>query len=188
MPHVTVTPEAFSLVEFDAGHIRELVEEVAGRIGLHAGIDIHLEVDEATPFGQTSTIITGDRVEIAVEGGAFEDPKHLRRFSEDGARMVLGRLLFRVLDRVDPGFGAPPPDPELTLEQHAAWDAYSVGRYARLAGIDGGQCRRRYAFRLRHGFTDLADRAFEQLWYGSGLTWAELESIGEAARGARGAA
>jgi hypothetical protein len=194
MARVTVAPEAFSLVQFDAGRIRELVEEIARSVGLPGDLEIHLEVDEATPFGQTSTVIlagtpgprgiTGARVEIAVEGGAFEDPKHIRRLSEVGTRQVLGRLLFRVLDRLDPRFGSPPPDSELTLEQHAAWDAYAVGRYARLAGVDGGQARRRYAFRLRHGFTDVADRAFERLWFGSDLTWGELEALGEAARAA----
>ncbi len=227
MPRVTVAPEVFSFVAFDADRIRELVEEVAAKVGLPADLDLHVEVDEATPFGRSSTVITGDsprppgisgdtpapprisgdtpapprisgdtpappggghRVEISVEGGAFEDPQNLRRLSEPGTRQVLGRLLFRVFDRLDPSFGLPPPDPELTLEQHATWDTYAVGRYARLAGIDGGQARRRYAFRLRHGFTDVADRAFEQLWYGSGLTWADLESIGEATRMARGAA
>jgi hypothetical protein len=184
-PQVSVRPEVFSLVQFDAGRIRELVGEVARQLDLPADVDIHLQVDEATPFGQTSTVVRGRRVEIAVESGAFEDPKHLRHLSEGGTRLVLGRLLFRVLDRLDAGFGSPPPDPELTLEQHAAWDVYSVGRYARRAGIDGGQARRRYAFRLRHGFTDVADRAFERLWYGSGLTWADLDAIGEVTRAAR---
>jgi hypothetical protein len=217
MPRVTVAPEVFSFVAFDAGRIRELVEEVAAKVRLPADLDLHVEVDEATPFGRSSTVIAGDtpgppgisgdapappgisgdapappgggrRVEISVEGGAFEDPQNLRRLSEPGTRQVLGRLLFRILDRLDPSFGSPPPDPELTLEQHATWDTYAVGRYARLAGIDGGQARRRYAFRLRHGFTDVADRAFEQLWYGSGLSWADLESIGQATRMAGGAA
>jgi hypothetical protein len=187
VPQISVRPEVFSLVQFDAGRIRELVGEVARQVDLPADVDIHVEVDEATPFGQTSTAIRGRRVEIAVEGGAFEDPKHLRHLSESGTRLVLGRLLFRVLDRLDSRFGSPPPDPELTLEQHAAWDVYSVGRYARRAGIDGGQARRRYAFRLRHGFTDVADEAFERLWYASGLTWADLEHIGEVTRAARGA-
>ena len=172
-------------MQFDAGRIRELVDEVARQVELPTDVDIHIEVDEATPFGQTSTTIHGRRVEIAVEGGAFEDPKHLRHLSEGGTRLVLGRLLFRVLDRLDPRFGSPPPDPELTLEQHATWDVYSVGRYARRAGVDGGQARRRYAFRLRHGFTDVADVAFERLWNGSGLTWADLEAISEVTRPAR---
>ena len=52
-----------------------------------------------------------------------------------------------------------------------------MGRYARLAGVDGGLARRRYAFRLRHGFSDAADRAFDRLWTASDLTWADILAI-----------
>lgn len=173
---VTVRPEAFAMVEFDPARIRELALEVASGVGLPDDVEVHVEVDEATPFGQTWTSISGRRVELVVEGGAFEDPKRIRQLSEDGTRQVLGRLLFRAADRLDPAFGDPPDDADLTLAQHAAWDAYAVGRYARLAGIDGGQARRRYAFRLRHGFSDASDRAFDILWFGSGLTWADVEA------------
>ena len=37
-----------------------------------------------------------------------------------------------------------------------------------------------YAFRNRHGFTDDADGAFEQLWHGDGLTWADIDRLSEA--------
>jgi hypothetical protein len=175
--HVTVSPEAFRFVNFDAEHIRQTADQVARGIGLPDDLELHLDIDEETPFGQTSTVIAGRRVEIKVDGGAFEDPKQLRQLSEASARQVLGRLLYRIADRLDPDFGSPPPDEELTLAQHAAWDAYSVGRYARLAGVDGGQARRRYAFRIRHGFSDAADRAFDRLWDASGLAWADLQAI-----------
>ncbi|MNC96427.1 hypothetical protein D3C83_137930 [compost metagenome] len=69
------------------------------------------------------------------------------------------------------------PDAGLTAAEHTAWDAYAVGRYARRAGIDGGRGRRRYAFRIRHGFSDAADRAFDQLWTASDLTWADIDRI-----------
>ena len=91
---------------------------------------------------------------------------------------MLGRLLFRAADRLDPAFGDPPPDPELTHAEHTAWDAYAVGRYARLADVDGGQDRRRYAFRLRHGFTDAADRGLRPALVGADLTWADITAIG----------
>jgi hypothetical protein len=82
-----------------------------------------------------------------------------------------------VADRLNPAFGDPPPDSDLTPAEHTAWDAYAVGRYARLAGIDGGRGRRRYAFRIRLGFSDAADRAFDQLWTASGLTWTDIQTI-----------
>lgn len=183
---VTVRPESFSMVVFDAGRICELATEVAEEVGLPDDVELRLEIDEGSPFGNTRTAISGHRVELVVEGGAFEDRQRFRHLSESVTRLVLGRLLYRVLDRLDPTFGSPPPDDELTLAQHSAWDAYAVGRYARLAGTDGGQSRRRYAFRLRHGFTDASDRAFDHLWHGSGLTWADLEAAGVEARRAAG--
>ena len=113
---------------------------------------------------------------ITVEGGAFEDTQRFRQFSEENARLVLGRLLFRAADRLDPAFGDPPPDPQLTHAEHTAWDAYAMGRYSRRAEVDGGRDRRRYAFRLRLGFNDAADRAFDRLWAASDLTWADIRA------------
>ncbi len=187
MRAISVRPDVFAVVDFQADHIARLVAEVADGVGLPADLALVVDVDEGSPFGGTSVAIDGNTggpnvppditVTISAESGAFEDPRAIRQLSEEGTRLVLGRLLFRVRDRLDPAFGRPPPDPELTLAQHAAWDAYAVGRYARLAGIDGGRDRRRYAFRLRHGFSDAVDRAFDRLWDGQGLTWADLEQI-----------
>ena len=174
---VTVDPPAFSLVHFDARRIAALSGEVGELIGLPADVTVGIEVDEKSPFGKAWGGVEGRSVTLTVEGGAFEDPQRLRQFSEAGARLVLARLLYRVVDRLDPTFGDPPADPDLTKAEHAAWDAYSLGRYARRAGVDAGQGKRRYAFRIRHGFSDAADRAFDQLWLGSGLTWADIQRI-----------
>ena len=97
-----------------------------------------------------------------------------------GASQSLGRVLLRVRDRLNDGFGDAPPDEDLTLAQVAAWETYSVGRLERL-GIDVNQQRWRYNFRNRHGFTDEADQAFNRLWASDGLTWDELEAISAAA-------
>ena len=174
---VTVDPSAFSIVHYDAGRIAAVVSEVAVLAGVPDDVPIDVVVDEQNPFGKTTTAVEGRSVTIRVEGGAFEDPQRLRHFSEPNARIVLGRLLFRIADRLNPSFGDPPPDADLTPAEHTAWDAYSVGRYARCAGIDGGRGRRRYAFRIRHGFTDAADRAFDRLWTASDLTWADIQAI-----------
>lgn len=175
--NVTVDPPAFSIVHYDPERIAAVVTEVAGLVGVPDDVGIEVAVDEQNPFGKTSSVVDGRTVTILVEGGAFEDPQRLRQFSEANARLVLGRLLFRIADRLNPAFGDPPPDAELTPAEHAAWDAYSVGRYARAAGVDGGRGRRRYAFRIRHGFSDAADRAFDRLWTASGLTWPDLQEI-----------
>lgn len=160
-----------------------MVKEVASLVGLPDDLRITVTVDERSPFGKATTLVERRSAALAVEGGAFEDPQRLRRFSEDNSRLVLGRLLFRVADRLDDRFGAPPADEALTPAEHAAWDAYAVGRYARRAGVDGGRERRRYAFRIRHGFSDASDRCFDQLWTGSGLTWAGIRDICAGSRG-----
>jgi hypothetical protein len=175
--NVTVDPPVFSIVDYDPGRIAALAAEVAAMAGLPEDVQIEVAVDEETPFGKTSTVVDGRSVRMAIEGGAFEDPQRLRQFSEANTRLVLGRLLFRAADRLSPAFGDPPPDPDLTPAEHAAWDAYAVGRYTRRAGVDGGLGRRRYAFRIRHGFSDAADRAFDELWSASDLTWADIRSI-----------
>lgn len=175
--NVTVDPPAFSFVDYDSDRIACVAAELAALAGVPDNIRIQVVVDEASPFGKTSTVVDGQSVTIAVEGGAFEDMHRFRQFSEENARLVLGRLLFRVADRLDPRFGDPPPDPELTHAEHSAWDSYAVGRYSRQAGVDGGVARRRYAFRLRHGFSDAADRAFDRLWAASDLTWADILTI-----------
>jgi hypothetical protein len=174
---VTVDPPVFSFVDYDSDRIATVAAELAALVGVPDDISLRVVVDEESPFGKTATVVDGRSVTITVEGGAFEDTQRLRRFSEENARLVLGRLLFRVADRVDPGFGDPPPDPELTHAEHTAWAADAVGRYSRTAGIDGGLRRRRYAFRLRHGFSDAADRAFDQLWGATDLTWADIRAI-----------
>jgi hypothetical protein len=173
----TVTPQEFKLVSYDAAEIASIVDELCSAIGLGPDADITIEVDESTPLGRAS-VTSFDPVVIAVESGALEDPKRPRNLSRTGSADVLGRLLFRVRDRSDPGFGDPPADAELTLPQSVAWDAYCIGRLVRLGfkHYDNRQ-RRLYHFRNRHGFSDLADTAFEELWNAEGLTWADVDRI-----------
>jgi hypothetical protein len=171
--NVTVDPPAFSIVHYDPGRIAAVVTEVAALAGLLPDdVRIDVAVDEQNPFGKTTTVVDGRSVTILVEGGAFEDPQRLRQFSEANSRRLFG-----VSDRLNRAFGVPPPDSDLTRAEHTAWDAYAVGRYARRTGVDGGRGRRRYAFRIRHGFTDAADRAFDRLWSASDLTWSDLQDI-----------
>ena len=51
-----------------------------------------------------------------------------------------------------------------------------MGRVER-AGYFAHPDRRRYQFRLRHGFTDVADQAFDRLWAADALTWADIEAV-----------
>ena len=173
----TVEPSTFTMVDFDAARIAALTEELARKVGIEEGADITVEVDESTPLGRTQ-LVSVDPVHIRTESGAFEDPKKVRRFSEDAATDVLGRYLLRAADRRRPDFADAPPDEDLTVPQRTAWDVYAVGRLARM-GYAVRRQRWLYAFRNRHGFTDDADDAFEQLWGGEGLGWAEIDRLSE---------
>jgi hypothetical protein len=173
---VTVTPQTFSFVAYDAALIQRVAEDLVASIGL-TDRDLSIEVDETTPLARMRVEI-GDPIEIRAESGAFEDTKRPRQQSEVATATSLGRVLLRVRDRLSGGFGEAPPDDQLSLAQVAAWETYSVGRLARL-GIEVNEQRWRYNFRNRHGFTDEVDKAFDRLWSSDGLTWGELEGITE---------
>jgi len=179
---VTVSPETFTLVKYDAGEIASIVSELVAAVGLPTDLDVRLDVDESTPLGR-AVVDSLDPLVISVESGALEDPKRPRQLSRTRSADVLGRLLFRVKDRRDPAFGEPPPDSEVPLPQSVAWDAYCIGRLVRLGytHYDNRQ-RRLYHFRNRHGFSDAADEAFERLWTADGLTWADIVALSDGVR------
>jgi len=169
---VTVTPQEFKYVAYDAALIQRVTEELLDSLALDR--DVAIEVDETTPLARTRVEI-GDTIAIRAESGAFEDTKRPRQQSENATATSLGRVLLRVKDRLVGGFGEAPADEDLTLAQVAAWDTYCVGRLNRL-GIAANEQRWRYNFRNRHGFTDDADEAFDKLWSSDNLTWGELEA------------
>ena len=106
---------------------------------------------------------TGPPVVVHAESGAFEDTRKPRAMSDAAATLALARVLLRLRDRRDGGFAEAPPDDQLSLAQVAAWDSYVLGRLAASACPCTSQ-RWRYNFRNRHGFTDAADAAFDQLF------------------------
>jgi hypothetical protein len=174
---VTVTPQQFTFVAYDAALIQRIAEDLLVSLGLE-GSDVTIEVDETTPLARTRVVI-GDPIAIRLESGALEDQKKPRQQSETTTATSLGRLLLRVRDRLGNGFDDAPPDDHLSLAQRAAWETYSIGRLERL-GIPVNQQRWRYNFRNRHGFTDAADAAFDQLWNAEALTWDQLLAVSSA--------
>lgn len=170
----TVEPAEFSIVDYDAGRIAKLTDDLARAVGL-GDAAITIEVDETSALGRTD-LASVDPVHIRTESGALEDPKKLREFSEQHATDVIGRHLLRARDRRDPAFGNPPDDAGLTVPQRTAWEVHTVGRLAS-AGYTVQRQRWLYAFRNRHGFTDAADAAFETLWNGEGLTWDDIDRL-----------
>jgi hypothetical protein len=169
---VEVTPGEFTFVFYDAATIEAIADKLLDDIGLDR--PLRIEIDEATPLGRVK-VASLDPLVVSVQGGAFEDTRRPRQLGPDRVSDSLGRVLMRARDRLDPAFGEPPADDELTLVQSVAWDAYGVGRLARV-GYPAQRQRRLYHFRNRHGFTDNADRVFDRLWNAEHLTWADIEA------------
>lgn len=172
---VTVTPATFTMVDYDAAVIADVAAGLCKRVGLPTGLELRIDVDQTTPLGRAH-IVSADPAVLAVESGGLEDNHRPRQFHKGNAEMVLGRLLVKLGDRRDPGFGEVPDDDALSLELSAAWDAYATGRLARL-GYPVNRQRRLYQFRVRHGFSDEGDTAFAQLWNGEALTWERIQQI-----------
>jgi hypothetical protein len=172
---VSVTPATFTMVDFDPAAIADVAARLCGQVGLPPGLELRIEVDQTTPLGRAH-ILSTDPAVLAVESGAFEDNHRPRQFHEENAALVLGRLLLKLRDRLDPAFGEVPDDDDLGLELSAAWDAYATGRMGRL-GYTVNRQRRLYQFRVRHGFSDESDAAFAQLWDGESLTWERIQQL-----------
>ncbi len=163
------------MVEFSAEAIAEIASRVLSQVDIAEVSDIRIEIDETSPLARAS-ISSIDPLVLSVEGGAFEDTRRPRQLSEDRTADTIGRHLLKATDRMSEAFADAPADDDLTLAQAVAWDVYCVGRMAR-SGFKGQRKRRLYQFRNRHGFTDAADAAFEELWTAEGLTWAGIERV-----------
>ena len=175
MAKVVLRPDQFALVDFDPARIRAIAEEAADAAGLPADLEVVVEVDDSSPLGVTS-LESVDPVHIRLESGALEDPKHPRQLAESGAAGAIGRLLFRAADRRSEAFADAPEDGDLPPAVGVAWEVYAAGRLAR-SGHQAQRQRWRYHFRNRHGFSDDADAAFEELWSADGLSWARIEAL-----------
>ena len=177
--HVTVAPETFTLVKYDAARIAEITRELAAALGVTNPIEV--EVDEQTPLAKMSAVVDGASsdatVTLRLQSGALEDTRHLTHFSDTHARLSLGRVMLRARDRMRPDFADAPADLELTNAQNAAWDAYCGGRLERL-GLEPVKQQYRYDFRNRFGFSDEVDARFEQVWAADDLSWADLDGLG----------
>jgi hypothetical protein len=182
---VTVTPQNFTFVNYDAAEIERVVADLATKLGITN--DIAVEVDETSPLARVTVASDGDTITIRADSGALEDTKRLRQLSDRAVCTSLGRVLLRVRDREWGRFADAPPDAELTLPQQAAWDTYCVGRLERV-GVPVNQQRWRYNFRNRHGFNDEVDAAFDRIFAAEGWSWGELAGLSDAARAVQTAA
>jgi hypothetical protein len=184
MAKISVSPDAFELVNFDAAEITRIAGEVAAAVGLGADVPVQINVDEAVMMGKAASSVSDDgSVMVEVTGGAFESLRKAREFDEARCRSILGHALLRARDRLDPSFGTPPADAELDVRREVAWASYIEGRLARLGILTGRPQRRIYHFRVRHGFNDTVDRVFDRLWNADGLSWADVEAASAEAAG-----
>lgn len=178
MARVQVTPETFTLVDFDAGVIAGLAEELAAKAGVPDDVDVRIEIDEELPLpltGSTSDVVDGSAA-LWFAGANFEDGRHRTKFDQPVARTELAVALLRAADRLGGGFTDAPTDENLADGQRHAWDTWAEGRAGRL-GEATRRVRRQYHFRLYNGFTDIADAAFDRLWSSDSFTWPELEEL-----------
>jgi hypothetical protein len=180
---IEVLPAQFQLLEFDAERIRGLAAEVAEAAGFGPDVNIQVAVDETTPLTQVR-IVTSEPVVLHVESGAFEDPHSPRVLGDNAVRTALSIPMFRVFDRRQPGFSDAPAEAALTHEQRAAWEVSAAGR-ANRAGLPSPRPRRLYGFRVRHGFTDVADAVFERLWTSADPSWDLVQEACAETAGAR---
>jgi len=175
---VTVSPDPFTLIKYDADVIAALVEEAAALAGIPSDVPIDLTVDEelfAPLNGHMSDVVDG-RIALWISGGNFEDNKRPTHFSADQARVDLAIMMLRAKDRLSDDFAAAPADAALSRGERTAWDSYAVGRAHRL-GFDVRRPRQLYDFRLQHGFTAVADAAFARCWDADHITWDGIREI-----------
>ncbi len=179
MSAITVTPDPFTLVPYDAAEIRALLEEAAALAGLPPTADIALD-------GRRGAVRAADRPHVR---------RRRRAASCSGSRAATsrttsGRATSRPTRPASTSWSwrcAPTtasratsptrrPTRELSRGERAAWDTYAVGRAGRL-GLDVRRPRQLYDFRLQHGFTDVADAAFERCWHAERITWDGVREI-----------
>ncbi len=175
---MTVTPEEFTFVKYDATEIATIVAELAEQLGI--ANPIRVVVDETTPLAKVSEEIdaasSDATITLRAESGALEDRKRPMSFSADEAREALGRILLRANDRMRADFADAPGDLVLTLAENAAWDTYCAGRLARM-GVETNQQRWRYNHRNRFGFDDRVDAGFDALWVADDLGWSDVVTM-----------
>ena len=175
---VTVTPDPFTLIGYDVAEIAALVEDAAALVGFPPDVEILLEVDEELfpPLTGSMADVVDGRAQLWISGANFEDTRRPRHFEPTQARADLAQMLLRAKDRLSDDFAGAPLDRELARGERVAWDVYAIGRAERL-GLPARRQRELYDFRLQHGFTDVADAAFDRCWAAERMTWAGLREI-----------
>ena len=175
---VTITPNPFTLVDYDVDVIEAIIEDAAALVGFPAGVEIALEVDEELfpPLTGHMADFTDGKAALWVSAANLEDTRSPRTFAPEQARTDFAVMLLRAKDRMSDDFADAPPDRELARGERIAWDIYAIGRAERF-GMTVRRQRELYDFRLQHGFTDVADAAFDRCWNAPTMTYAGVREI-----------
>jgi hypothetical protein len=176
---ISLTPETFTLVKFDADTLLAVAQDAATAVGVPDDTVLVIEVDEALPgplIASASEAAPG-RLSFWFSGGCFEDPKRQAELQPEMSKTEFGAAFLRARDRLDGGFEDAPGDSEISERQRAIWDVYTDGRLKRLGGFQIKEARRRYTYRLRAGFNDVADAEYDRIWNADTFSWSELEAV-----------
>jgi hypothetical protein len=177
---ISLTPESFTLVYYDAAELLAIAQDAATAVGVPDGVSIAIEVDEALPgplIASAAEVTDDGNLAFWFSGGCFEDPKRQAMLQPEMSRTEFAAAFLRGRDRLDGGFEDAPADADLSERQRAMWDVYAEGRLHRQGGFVVNEARRRYTYRLRCGFNDIADAEYDRLWPATSLSWAELAEI-----------
>ncbi len=177
---IVVRPTSYTKVTFDAEQIAHLAQRSLESVAaLPDDLDVRVEVgeDAATNLVRVESL---SPLVLAVDGGAIEYYKQPRTLGDLESRITFTRLFLEVADRLAPSFDAPDLGEDLTHAHRMAWDVNLFGRTSR-HGLRIHQPRYRYNFRNRHGFSDHADRTFDELWAADDLTWPRIVELSDRA-------
>lgn len=177
---IVVRPTSYTKVAFDAEQIATLAQRSLESVAeLPDDLEVFVDIGEnqATNLVRVESL---SPVTLAVDGGAIEHYKAPRTLGELESRITFTRLLLEVADRLSTSFAAPPVGDDLTHAHRMAWDVNLFGRTSR-HGLRIHRPRYRYNFRNRHGFSDQADRIFDQLWAADDLTWSQIVELSDRA-------
>ena len=137
---VTVTPDPFTLIPFDAAEIAALVEDVAALVEFPPDVEIAVEVDEELfpPLtGHMSDVVDG-RAVLWISAGEPRGHPPAPRTSRPSRPAPTSRvMLLRAKDRLSDDFADAPPDRELPRGERVAWDIYAIGRASGSASRSG---------------------------------------------------
>ena len=144
MSRITLVPERFTLVEYDAGEVLATIEEAAALAGFPTDVDVTVEVDEelfAPLVGSAADVVDG-RGHVWISGANLEDVRRPRHFSAERSKLDFVVAFLRAKDRLDADLRAAF---SLSLTEYEIMVRLSEqpGRQMRMAQLADAMCHSR---------------------------------------------